>query len=192
MVPPLLKQVEVKCFITDNDPLYDNIRGKRCSALSVELDANGYYPKVELEYYWEMCKQNKNFNSKFDEQAKFFDWDRKDKSSKKSNMADPRFPLGGGRLESGECRSETVREKFDTSSRYNVATQHEGAVEAADGSLNDESTGKIKKRFFKIYEIQILLRCQYYLWTKDQRTYTLCNISIFHFQLSRLLLCICS
>lgn len=101
---------------------------------------------------------------------------RKEKSSKKNNIADHRFPL------EGRGCSETIREKFDTSTRYNVATQLQGSVEAADGSLKDESTGKIKNACFKIDENQMLLRCQYYLWIKNQRTHTFRNFSIFNFQ----------
>ena len=124
--------------------MYDDVRGKRCSALTVELDANNKYPNVELEYRWEMCNQNK-FDIKLDEKAKFYDWARKGANTKASNIATPRFPLEEtARLKSGDCRSRVIREKFDTITPYNVATQLEGAVYAADGSLKDASTVKIR------------------------------------------------
>ena len=112
-----------------------------------------------------MCNQN-NFDIKFDEKTKFYDWARKGANTKAVNIANPRFALENtGRLKSGECRSEVIRDMFDTSTRYNVATQLEGAVYAADGSLKDESTGKIRIfcSFYYVVNIICVLK---------QRTYS--------------------
>ena len=104
-----------------------------------------------------MCNQNK-FDIKLDEKAKFYDWARKGPNTKALNIATPRFPLEEtARLKSGDCRSRVIRDKFDTSTRYNVATQLEGAVYATDGSLKDESTGKIRI-FCSLYYIVNIIR----------------------------------
>lgn len=130
--------VDSSCTIIDSRPEYVSLRGKNCSKLKVEADGDGNYPGVEVEFSWKMCNEN-SFDILLNDKGKFFDWARV-KGSKKYNLANPRFPLGGTTLVSGACLKKDETLTINTGNRYNIATQLEGNVLNPSGQLEDPRT----------------------------------------------------
>ncbi len=72
--------------------------------------------------------------------AKMFDWTVVE-GDKAKNIVNPRIPLGGTMLRSGECIEREKDLSLTTASRYNVATQLEGFVLDENGNRKDPKTG---------------------------------------------------
>ena len=126
--------------ITDSRKEYDNIRGKKCGVLNVRPDDDGDYPVVDVEYTWSMCNYNDFDIELKDPQAKMYDWTMK-KGDKEKNVANPRFPLGGLALPSGNCIEREEDLDLNTANRYNLATQLEGFVIDENGNRKPPATG---------------------------------------------------
>ncbi len=137
----MIFQTKANCIVTDSRSEYDDVRGQQCSSLNVRANDDGDFPMVDVEYSWSMCNKNAFDIELRDPQAKFYDWTRV-AGSKETNVANPRIPVGGRTLKSGECLEEKRPLSLDTENRYNVATQLEGFVLDSDGSRLSPTTGK--------------------------------------------------